>query len=50
MENEDIYVGGIAFTVRVTRLDAHASVTVHPSHYASKTGRVVMVLTYDSEV
>lgn len=50
MENEDVYVGGIAFTVRVTRLDAHASVTVHPSHYASKTGRVVMVLTYDSEV
>ena len=50
MEDEDVYVGGIAFTVRVTRLGAGASVTIQPSHYTSKTSRVVMVLTYDSEV
>ena len=50
MEDEDVFVGGIAFTVRITRLDADASVTIQPSHYASATGRVVMVLTYDSEV
>lgn len=50
MEDEDVFVGGIAFMVRITRLDANASVTIQPSHYASKTGRVVMVLTYDAEV
>ena len=50
METEDIFVGGIAFTVRITRLGAGASVTIQPSHYTSQTCRVVMVLTYDSEV
>ncbi len=50
MQQEGIFVGGIAFTVRVTRLGAGASVTVQPSHYTSQTSRVVMVLTYDSEV
>ena len=50
MDEEDIFVGGIAFTVRVTRLAAGASITIQPSHYTSETSRVVMVLTYDSEV
>ena len=50
MEDENVFVGGIAFTVRVSRLGAGASVTVQPSHYTSQTSRVVMVLTYDSEV
>ena len=50
MEAEDIFVGGIAFTVRITRLNAGASITIQPSHYASETCRVVMALTYDSEV
>jgi hypothetical protein len=50
MADEDIFVGGIAFTVRITRLNPGASVTIQPSHYTSQTCRVVMVLTYDSEV
>ena len=50
MEDEELYVGGIAFTVRVLKLGAGASVTIQPSHYNSQTSRVVMVLTYDSEV
>lgn len=50
MENEKLFVGGIAFTVRISRLGAGASVTIQPSHYTSQTSRVVMVLTYDSEV
>ena len=50
MEAENIFVGGIAFTVRVTRLGAGASVTIQPAHYTSQTSRVVMVLTYDTEV
>lgn len=50
MGDEGVFVGGIAFTVRVTRLAAGASITIQPSHYTSETSRVVMVLTYDSEV
>lgn len=50
MEDEKLFVGGIAFTVRISRLGAGASMTVQPSHYTSRTSRVVMVLTYDSEV
>lgn len=50
MEQEDVFIGGIAFTVRITRLGAGKSITVQPSHYTSQTSKVVMVLTYDSEV
>ena len=50
MEDEDIFVGGIAFTVRVTQLGAGASVTIQPTHFTSQSSRVVMVLTYDTEV
>ena len=50
MEDEQLFVGGIAFTVRVSMLGAGASVEIQPSHYASSTSRVVMILTYDSEV
>lgn len=50
MAEEGVFVGGIAFTVRVTRLAAGESITIQPSHYNSKTSRVVMVLTYDAEV
>lgn len=50
MKKEDMFVGGIAFTVRIIRLGANASVTVQPAHYTSQNSRVVMALTYDSEV
>lgn len=50
MEDEKLFVGGIAFTVRISGLAAGANVTIQPSHYISQTSRVVMVLTYDSEV
>lgn len=50
MKDEKVFVGGIAFTVRISRLAPGASVTVQPSHYTSQTSRMVMVLTYDSEV
>jgi hypothetical protein len=50
MEDGNLFVGGIAFTVRVSMLGAGASVEIQPSHYASQTSRVVMILTYDSEV
>ena len=50
MEDENLFIGGIAFTVRVSMLGAGASVEIQPSHYTSRTSRVVMILTYDSEV
>lgn len=50
MEEEGIYVGGIAFTVKVTRLPAGGSTVVQPSHFDSSYSRVVMALTYDEEV
>ena len=50
MQEEGLFVGGIAFTVRIVRLGSGASVTIQPSHYTSQTSRVVMVLTYNSEV
>lgn len=50
MEAEGVFVGGIAFTVRLTRLGAGASITIQPTHYNSTTSRVVMTQTYDTEV
>lgn len=50
MDEEELFVGGIAFTLRISGLGAGASMTVQPSHYTSTSSRVVMVLTYDSEV
>lgn len=50
MEQEDLYVGGIAFTVRITRLAPGGSTTVQPSHFVSTSSRVVMALTYEEEV
>lgn len=47
LKEEGLFVGGIAFTLRVTRLGAGASMTVHPAHYTSHSSRVVMVLTYE---
>lgn len=49
MEDAQLYVGGIAFTVRITRLAGGSSVVIQPNHYASSTCRVVMVLTYDTD-
>ena len=50
MGDESLFVGGIAFAVRIARLAANASITVQPAHYTSQASRVVMALAYDSEV
>lgn len=47
MKNEDVFVGGIAFTVRITRLGAGSETTIQPSHYTSDSSRIVMVSTYE---
>lgn len=48
MKDENVYVGGIAFTSRITRLAANQSITLHPSHYTSDSSKIVMALTYDN--
>ena len=48
MSDENAYVGGIAYTAKLTGLAAGQTITVTPSHYASGASRVVMVRTYDT--
>lgn len=45
MEKENVFVGGIAFNVRVTGLAPGASTTIRPAHFTSASCRVVMVQT-----
>ena len=50
MEKEDLFVGGIAFTLRIINLHADSSMVVQPAHFISGSSRVVMALTYDTQV
>ncbi len=47
MKNENMFVGGIAFTVRITSLGPESTMVVSPSHYNSQTSRVVMATIYE---
>ena len=49
MKDENVYVGGIAFTSRITRLAANSKIVIRPSHYTSDSTKVVMVSTYESK-
>lgn len=49
MEKEDLFVGGIAFTLRIINLHADSSMVVQPAHFISGSSRVVMALTYDTQ-
>lgn len=49
MEQEALFVGGIAFTAKLTQLGAGESVTVRPAHYSAGSSRVMMVTVYDTE-
>ena len=49
MEDLDVYVGGIAYTAKVTDLQPGEEVQIIPSHYAAGSSRIVMVRTYDTE-
>lgn len=48
MEDEDIYVGGITYNVKIIELKAGETRNVLPSHYANEYCKIVMVRTYDS--
>lgn len=49
MSDEDIYVGGITYTAKLTDLEAEGSYTIIPSHYSLGYSKVVMIRTYDSK-
>lgn len=49
MDQESLFVGGIAFTAKLTQLGAGESVTVRPAHYSAGSSRVMMVTVYDTE-
>ena len=47
-EDEDVYIGGIAYTAKVTDLKAGFTKMVTPSNYVAGQSKVIMVRTYDS--
>lgn len=49
MSDEDVYVGGITYTAKLTDLEAGGSYTIIPSHYSPGYSKVVMIRTYDSK-
>ena len=48
MTPENVYVGGITYTVKLVDLKAGASVQVAPSHYVAGNSRIVMAKLYDT--
>ena len=48
MEEEDVYVGGITYTAKLTELEAGETCTITPTHYVSGSSKVVMVRTYET--
>ncbi len=48
MPEENAYVGGIAFTARISDLNPNASMTINPSHYVSGDCEIVMVRIYET--
>lgn len=49
MEQEAMYLGGIAFSSKVTNLGAGEEVVIQPSHYFSEGCRVIRVSTYETD-
>ncbi len=49
MKEENMFVGGITYTVKVNELKKGKMVTVTPTHYVPGASKVVMIRTYSSE-
>lgn len=43
MRDEELFVGGIAFSSRIVRLAANSKTVIRPAHYNSDTAKIVMV-------
>lgn len=50
LAEENAYIGGIAFSAKLSNLKAGESVVVAPRHYSSDGSQIVMVRTYDVDV
>lgn len=46
-QEQQLYVGGIAFSAKINGLKAGQSVTIRPSHYITGDSRVVTAVIYD---
>ena len=49
LADENLYVGGIAYTVKLLDLKAGASATVAPSHYAAGQSKIIMAKLYEAD-
>lgn len=47
-KDDDAYVGGITYTVKITDLAAGGQTTATPSHYVQDFSKIMMVRTYDT--
>lgn len=50
LEQENAYLGGIAFTAKLTALGAKEEVTIQPSHFESESCKIVMSTVYDEAI
>lgn len=48
MEDKDMFLGGIAFSVKLTELEAGEEMVIQPAHFKSDFCRIVMVSVYDT--
>ena len=48
MSDQEVYVGGITYTVKLENLEAGESAMVRPSHYVPGSSRVIMARVYES--
>lgn len=47
LEQQNAYLGGIAFTAKLTGLGANSEITIQPSHFESESCKIVMTAAYD---
>ena len=49
MEDKKIFLGGIAFSVKLSELEAGEELVIQPAHYQSDFCRIVMAAAYEAE-
>ena len=47
MKDDDSYIGGLTYVVKVSNLDPGQTVSVFPNHYTSSNAEVLMVRKYE---
>lgn len=49
MEDKKIFLDGIAFSVKLSELEAGEELVIQPAHYQSDSCRIVMAAAYETE-